>query len=47
MDGFLNSRAPFPYIFAPTLFTNFNVVIEILLPMAKLNDILNLGLVSL
>ena len=43
----LNSNTPFPYIFAPALFRNFNVVIAILLTMAKLNVILNLGLVSI
>ena len=40
-------RAPFPYIFAPTLFTNFSVVIAILITMAKLNVILKLELVSI
>ena len=42
----LNSRTPFPYIVAPTLFTNFNVIIAILITIAKLNFIIKLELVS-
>ena len=41
-----NSRTPFYYIFAPSLFTNFSEVIAILL-MEKLNVILKLELVSI
>ena len=47
LSSFLNLRTPFPYIFAPTLFINFSVVIAILLTMVKLNVILKLGLVSI
>ena len=41
----LNSGIPFPYIFAPTLFTNFSVVIAILVTMAKMNVIYTFFLV--
>ena len=47
LSNLLNSRTPFPYIFAPTLFINFSVVIAIFLIMAKLNVILKLELLSI
>ena len=49
IDGavILNSRTPFPYIFTTILFTNFSVVIAIVLTIAKLKMILKLVLVSI
>ena len=41
----LNSGIPFPYIFAPTLFTSFSVVSAILVTMAKMNVIYTFFLV--
>ena len=47
MSNFLNSRTPFPCVFAPIVCRNFSVVIAILLVLAKLDVILKLELVSI
>ena len=47
LSNLFKFKDSFPCIFAPTLFTNFSIVIAILLTMVKLNAILKFELVNI